>query len=173
MIVPLIAFSSSSVCRFRMLPDSAPRGNVASSRSSLSATLFQKVVEVNPKNHINMKIFPERLRLLRGSTSQEDMGRKYGFTQSAYAKWEAGRAEPKFDVLTKICKEYSVSSDWLLGLTDERACVSVTATGSSVAANHSTVRTGAGVSSPAEVTRLLGIIESQQRVIESLAAARR
>lgn len=83
-----------------------------------------------------------------------------------------GKAEPKFDVVVALCKNFSVSSDWLFGLTDDRGSgISVTASGGSVAANNSTVRTG-GVGNGEEVTRLLGIIESQQRVIEALASGK-
>lgn len=83
-----------------------------------------------------------------------------------------GKREPDLSTLKQIVETYGVSSDWLLGLSDFRThSSSVSATGSSVAANNSTVRTGAGVSSPAEVSRLLGIIESQQAVIATLTGA--
>lgn len=123
-----------------------------------------------------MKIFPERLKLLRGQTSQEDMGQKYGVTQSAYGKWEAGKAEPKFDILIQICEEYSVSSDWLLGLTEDRGGGRVVGTGGSIVvggdANSSFNVPAPSSGDTARLEELLAtqrrLIDTQQRIIESL-----
>lgn len=120
-----------------------------------------------------MILFPSRLRELRGSLSQDEMARKFGVSQVAYGRWERGKAEPKFEVVVEICKNFSVSADWLFGLSDERGGgVSVTATGGSAAAGNNLTATLHG-SSSAEVSRLLDIIESQQEVIKSLAAGQK
>ena len=98
------------------------------------------------------------------------MARKFGVSQVAYGRWELGKAEPKFDVVVAICKNFSVSADWLLGL-DSTTSSSVTATGgAAAAANHSTATVTAPPSPSADDSRLLGIIESQQRIIESQQA---
>ncbi len=112
--------------------------------------------------------------MLRGSASQAEMAAKFGVSQVAYGRWELGKAEPKYDVLLAICKNFSVSSDWLLGLTDERTPgVSITAgDGSAVAANRSTATvTSAPAAAAGDVARLIGIIESQQAVIAALTGA--
>ena len=107
----------------------------------------------------------EGLKRIRGSRSQADFALLLGVKQQTYSNWERGRVEPSLSVLAGIAKHFNVSVDWLLGLDDNRGMVRVTATDHSVAANNSTV------SDSAEVSRLLGIIESQQKVIQKLAGA--
>ena len=107
----------------------------------------------------------EGLKQIRGSTSQAKFALQIGVKQTTYSSWETGRKEPSLSTLAGIAKHFNVSVDWLLGLDDNRGMVRVTATDHSVAANNSTV------SDSAEVSRLLGIIESQQKVIQKLAGA--
>jgi transcriptional regulator with XRE-family HTH domain len=80
--------------------------------------------------------FPERLRIARGSYSQQQAADKLGIKQQSYARYESGKITPGIDVLHRICCIFKVSSDWLLGLTDDshlgRGAV-VTASQSSVA----------------------------------------
>jgi len=111
---------------------------------------------------------PERLKMLRGDTSQQSFASIFGVRQTRYSGWETGRNEPPLSVLVALAKHFGVTTDWLLGITDSRGPgVAVTATDHSIAASNSTVR-----SDSAETARLLSIIESQQRVIERLAGAK-
>lgn len=62
--------------------------------------------------------FGERLQNVRryiGDTQQE-MADKLGATVFAVRTWEQGKSSPSLDMLIGICREYHVSSDYLLGL---------------------------------------------------------
>lgn len=111
-----------------------------------------------------MSVFAQRLKELRKQASQRAFSQILGVNQQKVSRWETGRFEPSLDEVITICNSLHVSADWLLGLSDSRG-VSITATDHSVAANNSTV------SDSADVSRLLGIIESQQKVIQKLAGA--
>lgn len=92
------------------------------------------------------------------------------------SNYESGKREPDLSLLKQIVEGYGVSADWLLGLTDERTPgVSITAgDGSAVAANRSTATVNsAPAAASADTARLLGIIESQQRVIEAMAGGKK
>ena len=51
--------------------------------------------------------------------TQEKLAEKLHVSTSAVSKWEQGTAEPSLDCLVQICRMYEVSSDFLLGLTDD------------------------------------------------------
>ncbi len=66
-----------------------------------------------------MKInFASRLRSLRGDVSQTDFACKLGTKQTTYSSWERGIKEPPLNVIIMIARLFGVTSDWLLGLTD-------------------------------------------------------
>lgn len=52
--------------------------------------------------------------------SQQKAADLVGVNQSMIWFYCNARAEPRFAALTSIAKEFDVSTDWLLGLTDER-----------------------------------------------------
>ena len=52
--------------------------------------------------------------------SQQKAADLVGVNQSMLWFYCNARAEPRFAALTSIAKEFDVSTDWLLGLTDER-----------------------------------------------------
>lgn len=52
--------------------------------------------------------------------SQTEATDMVGVNQSMMWFYCNARAEPRFAALTNIAKEYDVSTDWLLGLSDER-----------------------------------------------------
>lgn len=66
-------------------------------------------------------LFPERLKKLRleKNISQEDMSKKLCISKSMISKYETGRGNPSLLSIEMIVKEYKVSVDWLLGLSDE------------------------------------------------------
>ena len=63
-----------------------------------------------------MSTFATRLKELRGSESQASFSSAIGVNRVQYAKYEAGNNSPSVDILARICREHSVSADWLLGL---------------------------------------------------------
>jgi transcriptional regulator with XRE-family HTH domain len=64
------------------------------------------------------KSFGLRLKELRGSKSQAQIAEFFGVGQSAYSAWELDKKEPDHNTIRTICRHYSVSADWLLGLED-------------------------------------------------------
>lgn len=63
-----------------------------------------------------MSTIGDRLRELRGSSSQREMADAVGIKWNAWARYESGGALPGADILTRICKAHAVSADWLLGI---------------------------------------------------------
>lgn len=104
--------------------------------------------------------------------NQTDSAKALGVSPMRLSNYESGKREPDLSLLKRIVEVYGVSADWLLGIDDSSATPRVTAAnGSAAAANGSTASVTTG--SSAETARLLGIIESQQRVIETLTAGPR
>lgn len=69
---------------------------------------------------MNISAFSERLKDLRidaGMTSDQ-LAKKIGVTKSTISFWENGVNEPKASYIVAVAKEFSVSSDYLLGLKD-------------------------------------------------------
>lgn len=67
-------------------------------------------------------MLPEVLKKLRNEKqiSQATLANILGMSQQAIAKWETGNAEPDSDMLLKLASFFDVSTDYLLGRTDER-----------------------------------------------------
>ncbi len=62
-------------------------------------------------------MFSEILKELRedhGHT-QADLARLLGVVKSTVSNWEQNKSQPSFHLLCKICDEYDVSADYLLG----------------------------------------------------------
>ena len=59
-----------------------------------------------------------RFRLERG-IKQEELAILCDVQRAVVSYWETGRRTPSFDQLRRICKHYGVSSDYLIGLSDE------------------------------------------------------
>lgn len=68
----------------------------------------------------NENITTQRIKELKGSESQEQFASKLHMSQSNISKILNGMP-PSASVLTVLAKEYDVSVDWLLGLTDRRS----------------------------------------------------
>lgn len=56
-------------------------------------------------------------RQLKG-LSQEQLAEMISTTQSTIGKYEREELQPNIDVITKLCKIFGVSADYLLGLSD-------------------------------------------------------
>ena len=65
-----------------------------------------------------MSILSERLRELRGTSSQSEMATSANMKYQPWARYEKGEVVPGADVLANICRAHSCSADWLLGLND-------------------------------------------------------
>ena len=66
-------------------------------------------------------MFQLRLKELRESCgySQYSFANKFGIAQSTVGNWEAGKRQPDFATLQKLADFFGVSTDYLLGRTDE------------------------------------------------------
>lgn len=67
-------------------------------------------------------MFSLRLKELRENAgfSQRAFASKLGVSQSTVGMWESGQREPNFKTTEKIANYFNVSTDYLLGITDER-----------------------------------------------------
>ena len=72
-------------------------------------------------NHRGETMIGERLQDIRKDhkDTQQDLADKLHASLYAVRCWEQGKSDPSHDTLVAICKLYGVSSDYLLGLTDE------------------------------------------------------
>lgn len=63
-------------------------------------------------------MFYERLKALRLSLglNQVQFGNRLGVSKQSVSNWESGYIQPPIDTLIRICRTFSVSSDYLLGL---------------------------------------------------------
>ncbi|MGN0612795.1 MAG: helix-turn-helix domain-containing protein [Porcipelethomonas sp.] len=66
-------------------------------------------------------MFEERIKELRLSLglNQIQFGRKLFVTKQCISNWENGNIQPSIDMLIKIAKTFSISTDYLLGLSNE------------------------------------------------------
>lgn len=66
-------------------------------------------------------MFEERIKELRTSfgLNQIQFGRKLFVTKQCISNWENGNIQPSIDMLIKICTTFSISADYLLGLSRE------------------------------------------------------
>jgi len=61
-----------------------------------------------------------RLREIRGKKPQQHMAQALNVSQKTISDWEVGRSKPDATEIFSIARCFSVSTDWLLGLTNER-----------------------------------------------------
>ncbi len=66
-------------------------------------------------------MYGDRLRLLRkvNRLTMEEVGRRLGIAKSSYAGYETETRTPPLDKLQKLASIYDVSTDYILGLTDD------------------------------------------------------
>ena len=58
----------------------------------------------------------EKLKTLRGQSSQTSIAKIMGVSQPCWQAWETGKREPNVTTIHDICKKLNCSADWLLGL---------------------------------------------------------
>ena len=68
-----------------------------------------------------MLVFSSRLKELRKklNLTQKQVAEGMGVLEQAYQRYEYGKKEPSISKLEKLCRCLDVSSDYLLGLSDE------------------------------------------------------
>lgn len=66
----------------------------------------------------NATLIGERIKKLRGNTSQEKCAQALGISRGALSFYENGDRKPDAEILYKMCKYFSVSADYLIGITD-------------------------------------------------------
>jgi len=66
--------------------------------------------------------YRERLRNIREDRdlTQAELGKILNKSQQGYNHIETGRAELKIDDLVKLCQFYSLSADYIIGLTNKK-----------------------------------------------------
>ena len=98
-----------------------------------------------------MSILGDRLRELRGATSQSEMARELEMARPQWIRYENGTSIPGADILEKICRVHACSADWLLGLKDN-AAPTVTAGAGAAVAISSHAKATSKLSTPASLT---------------------
>lgn len=65
-------------------------------------------------------MFSQRIKEMRlaRNMSQVELARLLGVTKQSVSNWENGNIQPSIDMLEKLARALSVSSDWLLDLDD-------------------------------------------------------
>ena len=68
-------------------------------------------------------MFGVRIKELRKSLglNQVEFARRLNVTKQSICNWENGNILPSIDMLSRISREYSVSTDFLLGLVHDRS----------------------------------------------------
>lgn len=69
---------------------------------------------------MKLTILAKRLKKLRSTSglSQREFARLFNMSPSTLAMYETGRREPDYNILSKLADYYNVSTDYLLGRTD-------------------------------------------------------
>lgn len=67
-------------------------------------------------------MFAERLKTLRkeAGLTQIEVANQFNISQPAYAQWETGKKRPSAETLEKFAKFFEVSTDYLLGNTNNK-----------------------------------------------------
>jgi len=76
---------------------------------------------------IKVKLFSETLSALRRERkfSQKQAASELGISQALLSHYENGAREPKLEFVIKACEYYGVSTDYILGRTEERRAVTL------------------------------------------------
>ena len=66
--------------------------------------------------------YRQKFRALRieEKLKQEDIARICKVSDATVGHWENGKREMRVEHITKLCKFYNVSSDYILGLSDKK-----------------------------------------------------
>lgn len=64
---------------------------------------------------INLKVFAERLKKLRGSLSTRMLGEAVGTSNATISRYETGKRSPDLSLVYRIAKYFNVSIEYLCG----------------------------------------------------------
>ena len=67
-----------------------------------------------------ISMFDQRIKELRQSLgiNQVEFGRRINVSKQCVCNWENGNIQPSIDMLVRIANTFSISADYLLGLSD-------------------------------------------------------
>lgn len=67
-------------------------------------------------------ILGSRLKILRleAKLTQEEFGKPYSLKKSTVSQYESGSSRPDDELKKRIAKDFNVSLDWLMGISDIR-----------------------------------------------------
>jgi len=68
-----------------------------------------------------METLQQRLIKLRNNEKQEEIARLLNIKQQQYSRYETGKSKIPLKSLIILAKHYTVSTDYLLGLSDQKA----------------------------------------------------
>ena len=76
---------------------------------------------------VSVKMFGKRLKELRQlkCLTQAELAGLLGISSSSVGMYEQGRREPDIALINKICEVFSVTSDYLLGMTSKQSSVEI------------------------------------------------
>lgn len=66
----------------------------------------------------DVKKMGKRIKELRGKASQDECAEKLGISRGALSFYEQGKRTPDAEIIYRMCEYFNVSSDYLLGLTN-------------------------------------------------------
>lgn|GEM_PF-1665907 len=69
---------------------------------------------------MDISIFTERVRELRGDRSQREVAEGIGITQQTYGRYKIGARRPDLEIIERMAVFFEVSADYLLGLSDQK-----------------------------------------------------
>lgn len=66
--------------------------------------------------------YNDRIRALRedADMNQTQIAKMFNVGQKTVSNWESGRNEPPYDILIKYALYFNVSTDYILGISDNR-----------------------------------------------------
>ena len=72
-------------------------------------------------NKFSRNVLGERLKALRAEKNigQNLLAKELGLSNASISYWETGKQEPTAEAIFKLAKYFNVSSDYILGLTDD------------------------------------------------------
>ncbi|MCP8970536.1 helix-turn-helix domain-containing protein [Ectobacillus ponti] len=72
-----------------------------------------------------LSVLGNRLKECRGKRTQEEVAAHLEISRARYSHYENGRSEPDNEMLQRMASYYDTSSDYLLGITNDKSPVKV------------------------------------------------
>lgn len=81
---------------------------------------------------------------------QKDLAQQLNVSKSTISAWEIGRNQPSYELLSQLANLFDVTTDYLLGLTDDWGNVTLSA--GSISGNNNTVNSHNTINSATPTT---------------------